>query len=189
MFDKLKRLLTRSHTPRDEYDAACSLILAAIESDNVAEARRLLETHSHLRDSDYGGGGWMHSAAYGGQLRMMEMLLELDCDVNFSDGIGDCSGTPIDNAIGNEDLEMMDLLLRNGARINPWHVISAVCGIENSRSLEMLKLLERWGADLHVIVLDRDDAPKNALKAAIEWRKQDVCEYLKSKGCVLPPSS
>lgn len=50
----------------------------------------------------------------------------------------------------------------------------------------MVKLLEQHGADLHRVYPYGDGRPINALSMAIDWSQEDVAEYLRSKGAVLP---
>ena len=53
---------------------------------------------------------------------------------------------------------------------------------------DLIKLLEQYGTDLHrVFVNHYTGRPMNALSTAIDWGMDDVAEYLRSKGAVLPP--
>ena len=68
-------------------------------------------------------------------------------------------------------------------------VIGAIVGFEE-HSLEMVKLLEQYGADLHTVYTNElTGQPMNALGEAVGWDKEDVAEYLRSKGCVMPPTA
>ena len=82
---------------------------------------------------------------------------------------------------------MVRLLLEHGANPNQGRqVIGAIAG-NKKNSLEMLKLMEKHGADLHrVFVNEQTNTPMNALSTAVDWGKDDVADYLRSKKAVIP---
>jgi len=50
----------------------------------------------------------------------------------------------------------------------------------------MVQMLLGQGCNFNAVVMARENEPMDALRAAGMWGKQDVYDYLVSKGC-LPP--
>jgi ankyrin repeat protein len=161
-------------------------IAEAILLDDVAKTRQLLAEHPDYLHEMQGGHPWLQIAAGQNNLEMVKLLLDLGCDVN---GEEDYSTrlTVLDSALGNDNPTIVRLLLEHGADPNHGRqVIAAIVG-DNEHSLELVKLLEKYGADLHrVFINEMTNQPMNALSSAIDWDKKDVAKYLRSKGAVLP---
>jgi len=86
-----------------------------------------------------------------------------------------------------ENPVMMKVLLQHGADPNLGRIIISTITGSSPHSLEMVKLLDEYGVDLHrTLVNEYTGEPMNALSTAIDWGNDDVVEYLRSKGCVLP---
>ncbi len=119
-----------------------------------------------------------------GGTAMLRLLIELGCDVNAR---GVLKVSPLSKCVKDGHLEVARMLLEHGADPNQDRsVIYAITG--NSRNcLELVKLLEQHGADLHqCFPLGGTDKQINALSMAISWGKRDVAEYLLSKGAIPP---
>jgi hypothetical protein len=166
-------------------------ICDAIYEEDVATATKLLQQHPELIPANNAGvGTWLHIAASCNNLAMVDMLLSLGCDIN-AESANKPPIVPISEAIRKDNPAMLKALLDRGA--NPNHesrlLIGAIAG-NKQHSLEMVKILDQYGADLHKIWFDKfGAAPVNALSTAIAWGKQDVVEYLQARGCVLPPAT
>ncbi|GIW82857.1 MAG: hypothetical protein KatS3mg105_4664 [Gemmatales bacterium] len=159
----------------------------AISSSDVNRVRELFGQHPdyiHRRWNDY--LPWLDLAVSQKNPQIVKTLLECGCDVNQSKGKSDFE-TPLFSALCEDDPAMVKLLLEHGADPNRHKtVITAIVGM-NEHSLELVKLLEEHGADLHAVYMNEiTNEPMNALSAAIDWGKDDVAEYLRSKGAVLP---
>lgn len=80
-------------------------------------------------------------------------------------------------------------MLEHGADPNHGRTVFRALIGEKKNSLEVVQLLEKHGVDLHRVFeneLSKEHEPMNALSMAIACGKQDVAEYLRSKGVVLP---
>src|SRR5262249_47535470 len=165
-----------------------TLFIAAVDSGNVAEARRLLGGHPDLLHTDFGGYTPLHAAAADGHLDLVKLFLELGSDVNAEEDFGN-RGTPLEYALKNDNLELMRLLLERGANPNHGRTVFRALTGDKKNSLEVIKLLEQHGVDLHQVFvneLSQEKEPMNALSVAIAWGKDDVAQYLKSRDAVLP---
>ncbi len=161
--------------------------LDAIQSGNVAAIRRLVAEHPKLLHYD-DDMTWLHYAADYNGAAAVEVLVELGCDPNAERDVSS-RDRPLFGALVNDDPATVEALLRHGAAPNRGRpAITAVTG-DNRHSLELIKLLEAYGADLHKPFPFAGGHVVNALSMAIDYGKDDVVEYLRSKGCVLPEKS
>jgi len=165
-------------------------LIEAVESSDLDRMKSLLLQHPEFVHHDYGMGTWLHFAAREKSVAMIEMLIGLGCDPNAE--IDNSSrDTPLFCAIAKDDPATVEALLKHGADANKehqGHVLTAVTGSKKN-SLTMIKLLEQYGADLHRVFPFDGGRKVNALSMAMDWGKEDVAEYLRSKGCVLPEES
>lgn len=126
-----------------------------------------------------------------GHIDVVKLLIEAGVDVNAEEEFPP-RGTPLEYALKNDNPELVRLLLEQGA--NPNHgreVFRALTG-NKKNSVEVIKLLEKHGADLHRLFVNESSKEKesmNALSVAIAWGKEDAARYLRSRGAVLPPAS
>jgi hypothetical protein len=164
----------------------CDLIARAVREGNVEEVRRLFAENPGLLLQSFEGGCWLDLAVFEGHLHMVRFLIDAGCDVNSEDDSGDRL-TPLDRAVWSNNPEIVRLLLEHGANPNQgMQLIGAIAG-QRENSLEMVKLLDRHGADLHrFFTNDHTGEPMNALSTALDWGRNDVAEYLRSRGAVLP---
>lgn len=156
---------------------------AAIREGNIESAESILRTCPSLIGTEHRGNTWLHIAAHRDVEGMIRWLVEKGCDVN---AVRD-RDTPISNAIARDNPRIVRVLLELGADPNyERKVISAISGAKKN-SLEMLKLLEQYGADIHrEFVNEYTNQPMNALSTAIAFGKEDVITYLHSRGAALP---
>lgn len=170
-------------------EATTMKILETIESKDIAKARSLLKKHPEQIPLDYGLGTWVHMAAPGSSAAMVKMLLELGIPVDAE--LQDVPHqTALELVISKEDcLETVKVLLENGADPNHGRTILGAIAGNRKGSLEKVKLLESYGVDLHQVFVNhqtKNKDPMNALSTAVLWEKEDVAEYLRSRGCVMP---
>jgi len=159
-------------------------IASAIDRGDTACALDLLLRNPALLQHDYGVGTWLNRAAYVGHLEVIELLIALGCNVN---AVGHLGSFPLDDALLNGSSAVVQTILKHGADPNANRaVISAIAG-NSKNSLDFIQMMEQHGANLHAIYLnEHTNKPMNALSTAIAWGKQDVVDYLRSKGAVLP---
>lgn len=162
----------------------------AVCEGNVEAARAIFAKHPDYVHRPYDNyDSWLNMATACSHTSMVELLLKLGCDPNV--GIqGSPHETPLWTALGQDNDEIVRILLSHGADPNSHKiVIAAITGVKQN-SLAMVKLLEKHGADLHRdFINELTNQPMNALSTAIDWGKDDVAEYLRSKGAVMPSAS
>ncbi|WP_442481590.1 ankyrin repeat domain-containing protein [Aeoliella sp. SH292] len=165
-------------------------LLNVIEYGGVDELREVLADYPEYLQYKYGATSWLSGAVYTGSIDKCRLLIDLGADVNQVDQLTQkLSKVPLDTAIAKDNLAMTRFLLERGANPNQGRqIISAITG--NKHSLELVQLLEAYGADIHREFLNEHTGQQmNALSTALDWGKEDVAEYLKSRGCVLPGQS
>ncbi len=158
----------------------------AIESGNLEDLRKALEIDPAIIKENE--GSWLGLSVYLGNIPVTKFMLDIGFDVNAVDMLGNVAISALDTAMTTNNPTMARFLLVQGA--NPRHdrvVIRAVNA--NAHALELVQLLHEHGADLHQVFTNEfTGLPMNALSTAIDWGKQDVIDYLRSVGCVLPGS-
>lgn len=163
-----------------------SKIKAAINGGRCSEVEALLNSNPHMIRHDYGQGTWLHLAARRGNLEITDMLLQLGCDATQY-AVDRLYGSALSDAIAGGSEPITRRLLENGADPNVDNVIvDAIVG-PKPNSLELVKLLTQYGADIHKeYVHESLQQIMNPLSNAIAWGKKDVAEYLKSLGARVP---
>lgn len=162
-------------------------ILAAVESGDSNTVVKLLTKYPELINCDIGEGGWLDSAIWGKHYDLTKTLIELGCNVNAESDLG----CPLDTALSTDSPDLVELLLRSGAIPKPKFrpLIGAIIG-KKKHSLELIKLLHQYGADLNSVYLNEHTGKRiNALSVAIDYGRDDVIEYLNAQGCSLPDSA
>lgn len=160
----------------------------SVDSGDVAMSEQLLRDHPELLYHDHGLGTWLHRAARKQSIEMVDMLLEQGLDINAEMNSKMLNNSPLICALYEDNPLMVECLLQRGADVRKGRpIVAAITGAKKN-SLEMVKLLEKYGADIHeVFPFGEGQGQKiNALSAAMTWGKQDVVDYLKSKGAVMP---
>ncbi len=162
-------------------DETTKLILKAVRDDDAAAVQRLIESHPDKLYHDHGTGSWLHTAARHGSIQVAAQLIKcgLDVDAEVDNSTRD---TPLFCAVGRDNVAMARVLLESGADPNKGHVlITAVVG-SKEHSLELIQLLEEFGADLERVFPYGDDEEVTALSMARDWGKLDVVAYLEQRG-------
>lgn len=163
-----------------------SQIEAAINGGRCSEVEALLNSNPHMIRHDYGQGTWLHLAARRTNLEITNVLLQLGCDATQY-AIDRFYGTSLQVAIARGSEPIARRLLENGAEPNVDNVIIAAIVGPKANSLDLVKLLTQYGADIHKeYVHESLQQIMNPLSNAIAWGKKDVAEYLKSLGARVP---
>lgn len=162
-------------------------IQTVVESGSAAMLRSVFAQHPDLVNYKRNGRGWLSKAVYSQDIEKVKALIDLGIDVNQENQLtSNISSSALNTALDVENLEITRVLLKHGA--NPTsdrHIIGAIVG--NKHSLELVQLLEEYGADIHEeFVNEHTGEMINALSTAVDWGKEDVVEYLRSRGCVMP---
>jgi ankyrin repeat protein len=120
----------------------------AIAQNEVESVQQILANDPAVLHVYFLNETWLHHAAQADRTEIMKVLVHagLAVDVLRSDG----TQTPLDAAAGQGHLRACEWLLDNGADINFGFgvVATPIFGAVYSRSLDMVKLLVRRGADL-----------------------------------------
>lgn len=130
---------------------------------------------------------WLYVAASEGHLEMSALLIKHGADVNAVLQCGTATVHVLEGAVDSDRCDVVDLLLTKGSKPDAERVVIAAIAGEHEHSLELVQLLEKYGADIHrEMVNELADKPMNALSTAIAYGRQDVVDYLKSRGAKMP---
>lgn len=160
-------------------------VLELVRRGCVEEVRLLLEANRKLTEHEFGPGTLLHLACRKRSVEMVRLLISYGADVNRRQ---ESSGSlPLTCAIDFDNPEIARLLLQHNADIEQDRpLIGAVVG-DQKHSLEMVKLLESFGADIHRLYpYAGRSSPINAISMASAYGKRDVVEYLRSRGARMP---
>jgi len=166
-------------------------ILDAIDENDVDLVRSLLTQNPGLIDLGPDELSWLWRVAGRSTVEMAEMLIDLGCDVNFETILAGSAVTALDAAVKERDSNpaMVKCLLEHGADPNFDRLILTAARSSGATALEVVRLLEAHGADLHrVFENEYTGEPMNALSMALDYDRADIADYLRSRGCVLPDS-
>jgi hypothetical protein len=157
-----------------------------IKVGDLTALQREFEKHPALARTDYCGDSWLIEAGYYGQPEVAKFLIALGCDVNQRSA-GPFGSTALGQAVGKGHIEVARLLLQNGADPNSGILVVEAIVSDIPNTLEMVKLLDEYGADLNYSYIHQySKEPTNALSMAIDYDKKDVVKYLRSRGCKMP---
>jgi ankyrin repeat protein len=162
-------------------------LFEAIEAGDVPQVRALLAADSSLVNSTDGqGSSPLHIAIRRRHVEIARLLIEHGADVNATTRKG---STPLALALGgidpaNDPLEFVSVLLANGADINiqgsqgrtPLEV-----AMVRYKSVELLKMLIRYGADVNAGV-ERDGGPGWLLCCAAQKGIPEIVSLLLESG-------
>ncbi|MGD9715245.1 MAG: ankyrin repeat domain-containing protein [Thermomicrobiales bacterium] len=161
-------------------------ISEALRQNQLEDFKRLLQENPSylLRD---GKEKWMRSAALKGNLRAIQILIELGLDINRpehppSHELHEPEG-PIVGAATHGHIDIVRWMLDHGAQVNfefkgLKRCVPLVCAATNGH-LDIVKLLVERGADIHATGGWANVTP---ITQAALYGKQDVYDYLYSLG-------
>jgi hypothetical protein len=131
------------------------------------------------------GGPLINDWAERNDVEMVDFLLSQGACLNPSQGEDGGPLPPLTAAIFGRGVETASFLIERGANPSADRaLISAINADEHA--LEFVKLLVEHGANIHEC-FDFGGVPVTALSWAMARGKQDIVDYLLSKGATLPP--
>ncbi|MCL4855087.1 MAG: suppressor of fused domain protein [Bryobacteraceae bacterium] len=169
-------------------------LVTAVRSGDVEYVRKVLSARPDLTNSTEAGFTCLEAASTcdtfknGRGVEMIETLVQLGCDVNQYNTL--MRSTPLSNAVNQDNVEAVWVLLSHGADPNVLRpLIAAIVG-GKANALAMVKLLDKHGADLsQEFRIGSTDEFKTAYDFARDWGRADVCEYLASRGAAVTARS
>jgi hypothetical protein len=197
MLDLMRSLIGSGRTaPVQRPSELVNQISDAIQQGREAEVRDLFKQHPELIRSNEPYFTWLSIAVRedaiekAGGFDMVRALIEIGCDVNARNRT--LKGCPLGTVVDRGDVELTRLLLENGANVNAKPnrdrlVIGAVGPDTDTHSVELLTLLDQYGADIHqCFPFGETDEQINALSMAMASGNDAAVEYLRSRGARLP---
>lgn len=119
-----------------------------------------------------------------GDLACVKCLVEFGADINATND----GSSVLNDAVSGNDIEIVDYLLRRGARHDP--TISAdnlyVAAIVQSNA-DMVRFLLSKGIDPNVIMTRQNGELRTAYAFAVEEGETEIAGILKAHGCTFPP--
>jgi len=151
-------------------DPAERLCFAAANGD-VEQLKRLVDNKVDVNLSDYDNRTALHLAASNGHMEIVKFLSEHpNLDYNPEDRI---KGTPLQDAINHNHVEVQQYLLQRGASVGQMDVASRLCSAGATNNLDELKTLKRNGVDLNAGDYDRRTAlhlaASNGCLESVSW--------------------
>lgn len=161
---------------------------AAIKAGDADTVHELIRTHPDLLfERPFMGDSWLHTAADCTSIEVIDALLDAGLDVNVLRRGGE--ETPLSYAVSLGTLETTKHFLRRGANPNLDRQLIGAINREDD-SLSFVKLLVEHGVDVNQCWRFGEDEPSspvfNALSWAIAAEKDEVVQYLRAHGAVMP---
>lgn len=149
----------------------------AVKAADVEQVRALIGGAKERLEQMTPFGTWLHIAAKGGKVNLVQCLISMGADVNASGGA--FWGEPINLAAGYGQLEVTQALLSAGATLNLSEpernpLFSAIQG----GHFEIVKLLVASGIDYRVRYTGESMEDMDALAFARERGQTEIAEYL-----------
>lgn len=152
-------------------------LLTAVESDNIATVRTLLNRGTELNIKNNDGNTALHLAALRGYIAIVKILLEKGVEINAKNNWGE---TALYLATSKGDAATVQELLDKGADINAknnWGVTPLFMAVSKGYS-SIVQILLTSGADVNA----RDNDGKTVLMEATEKGYTDIVEALLKEG-------
>ncbi|MDZ4850148.1 MAG: suppressor of fused domain protein [Pirellulaceae bacterium] len=171
-----------------EFDAKFEKL---IETGAISDLAHFLQLHPRANETKcFGTQPWLKVAIAHERPEIVKFLLENRFDPNEDNG-PPAFVTPLGSAISSESFEIFRALLEYGANVNgaaPDRARYPIAAVTSSKdTLKLIKLLEKYGADLDKDYMHNGFKKMiNALSMAQIFEKQDVGDYLRSKGLRTP---
>lgn len=125
--------MTHTALSADAEPLAAALIAATLQCD-LAEAKRSLEAGADANADTAAGNHVLHTAALGGSVELIRLLIEHGADVNSRDKYGK---TPLHCAARQGDTAIAEVLIASGADVN-------AMARNGSHPLDWAEKFERW---------------------------------------------
>lgn len=154
-------------------------IYAAIQSSDVAAARRIVASHPELLEEYLPDGETLlHEAATIDNVEMVRFFV--DCGFDVDAHRRDDADTPLTNAAKWNAINVARWLLEHGAHVdggaNEGKRATPLISASIEGHLGMVKLLVEYGADLD-LAYGRD--ARTAIKSALMFGHEDIAEFLR----------
>jgi len=171
----------------DNNEVIMNELHAKVMEGDVAGVREIVDGSPHLANQLYLVFNSVHKAVNEKNVELLKTLIELGADLNIRSDLG---STALSMAASDGSLEIVQVLLEAGADpASDREIISTITNSDH-HALEIIKLLEAAGADIHQLFDHAQlNRPVNALSMAVMYGKVDVAEYLLSRGAVMPDGS
>ncbi len=163
----------------------------AVDAADVEEVQRIIEIHpEELMDYPGFALSWFHYAARLGHINLLEFFLSAGLDVNLYMKEG--RDTPLDYAVRGGQIEAAKYLISRGAIPGVSRMLIGAINVKDPKtSFELVKLLVEHGADVNECWRFGDEKHGflfNALSWAIDSEREDIANYLRTHGAVMPPA-
>lgn len=164
-----------------DLDEQAKLCYSAICRGNDDVLLELFVQFPEVKSEVFQGVGWLHHACFGGNLSLVRKLVSLGFDVNQLSG--SYNSSPLGNAVGSQNREVVAYLLERGADPNAGRELVLACAKGNP---EIVKLLVEHGADIHRVFGEKKEPRINALSQALAYGHSEIAEFLMSQGATEP---
>ncbi|MEE3312939.1 MAG: ankyrin repeat domain-containing protein [Treponema sp.] len=152
----------------------------AIQNGDLTKLKNLVEKNPGILKEISSFGSVLQIAAREGNKEIVSYLLDCKCDVNFGGGL--FKKSPIGEAAFKGKLEIVDLLIRNGAKLD-------VSSFENNplfaaiynKHVDVAKYLIDKGIDINAKYSLGEFGQCDACEYAKQYGVEEIYEYLKSK--------
>jgi ankyrin repeat protein len=173
----------------------------AIDSGDVEAVKTVLAEYPEQLDYRGGGSGsWLHRACETDNIALVDALIDGGFDVNVDSEGGPEILPPLSRAVSHGQLEVARHLISRGADVNLGRELIGAINVSSDfdqdaperevTAFELVKLLVESGADVNRWWYFGD--PKNAIvHNALSWatvnEREDIADYLRDHGAVMPP--
>lgn len=150
---------------------------SAISKGDSTIVLRLVEDNPDLLQVENPFGSWLHVAAEAGKIKIVELLISLGVDINYSGGISGGNSLNIASIEGN--LDIVKYLISKGAEFdireperNP------LFGAIQYGHIDVVRVLINAGINTTVTYTGQYMKDMDALAFAREWGKEDIVNVL-----------
>jgi len=168
----------------------------AIDNGDIVEIRKVLAEFPDQKTYPNGGGGsWLHIAVRQGNIDVLDALIDAGIDINI-----DVEDPPLAEAASCGQIEAARHLISRGADVNLGRAFIGAINVSNDlnqdspereiKAFELVKLLVESGADVNRWWYF-GDSKKGVIQNALSWAivngREDIADYLRAHGAVMPP--
>lgn len=150
-----------------------ALVAAAVTEGDVHKLGDLKQYGANLCDTNCDGRSAMHLACFLGKLNCVCFLISAGCPVNVHDRF---NRTPLHEAIDTDNHDIINALLKNGAKLNDQPLVQAelLRALTERGKIKRLESFRLAGANLTLA----DRTGRTALHYACQLGNHEVVDYL-----------